>query len=112
LVVGIEGLRRDVAAATPDRIVDLAPVLQARSDAVAGHVASYEDLRRRWLDDLLVEEREMIVVLQRWLTLEQVERRLGGRPDPADRALATLPSPGTPAADVRTWWRDLATRER
>ncbi|WP_323792365.1 hypothetical protein, partial [Nocardioides sp.] len=47
LVEGIAGLRRDVAAATPDRIVDLAPVLQARSDAVAGHVASYEDLRRR-----------------------------------------------------------------
>ena len=112
LVEGIEGLRRDVAAATPDRIVDLAPVLQARSDAVAGHVATYEDLRRRWLEELLVEEREMIVALQRWLSLEPVERRFAGRRDPADDALATLPPPGTSAVDVRAWWRGLAARER
>lgn len=111
LVAGVEGLRRDVAAATPDRIVELAPVLQARSDTVAGHVASYERHRQRWLDALLVEEREMVLAL-RPLTLEQVERRHGGRSDPADDALATLPPPGTPAVGVRAWWRILSPSER
>ncbi len=111
LVAGVEGLRRDVVAATPDRIVVLAPVLQARSDAVAGHVATYEHQRARWLEALLAEEREVVRAL-RPLTLEQVERRHGGRPDPADDALATLPPPGAPASGARAWWRSLTPSER
>ncbi len=112
LAGGIEMLRHDIAAATPDRIVALAPILQARSDAVAAHIAAYEAERERWVHDLAREEREMIAAFERVLTLESVERRFGGVADPADRALATLPAPGALPAHVRAWWRALGPAER
>lgn len=112
LADGIEMLRHDIAAATPERIVELAPVLQARSDAVAGHITTYEHDRERWARDLAVEEHEMIAAFERLLSLEDVERRFAGAPDPADAALATLPPPGSPAVQVREWWRGLSRAGR
>ena len=112
LAGGIEMLRHDIAAATPDRIVQLAPVLQARSDAVGGHIAVYESERERWVLALAREEREMIAAFEALLTLESVTRRFDGVPDPADRALATLPAPGSPPAAVYRWWQGLSPAER
>ncbi len=112
LADGIERLRRDVAAAVAEGRTELVPVLQARSDAVAAHIASYEIDRERWVHDLALEEREMIVVFERVLALTSVERRFGGVPDPADRALESLPAPGAPADEVLVWWRGLGRAER
>jgi hypothetical protein len=45
------------------------------------------------------------------LTLEQVERRYADADDPADHALDTMPGPGAPPAEVKSWWDGL-TREQ
>lgn len=108
----IELLRRDIAAATPDRLLEVVPVLQARSDALAGRIATYEVERERWELDLAREEREMIAAFERLLTLEAVDRRFGGAPDPADEALATLPAPGASPGDVFDWWQGLTPAQR
>jgi hypothetical protein len=112
LAGGIEVLRRDVAAATPDRIVEVAPVLQARADTVAAHVASYEAERERWSLDLAAEERAMTSAFESLADLEDVVRRCGGTPDPADEALETLPPPGAPPDLVRAWWGGLTPAQR
>ena len=112
LANGIEMLRHDVEAAVPDRIVELAPVLRARSEAVAGHVAAYESERRRWVLDLAAEERAMIAAFERVLTLESIEERYGGAPDPADEALESMPSPDQGPGEVRAWWRSLTPAQR
>lgn len=112
LAAGIAMLRHDIAAATPDRLLALAPVLQGRADNLAGHIAAYEAERARWELDLVREERDMIAAFERTLTLESVERRFGGAPDPADEALTTLPPPGASPETVRDWWRGLTPAQR
>jgi hypothetical protein len=112
LAGGIEVLRRDVDAASRAGTPGLAPVLQARADTLARSITSYEGDRDRWVLDLAVEEREVVAVLDRLLTLRTVVRRFGGAPDPADGALATLPPSGASPAAVRAWWAGLGHAAR
>ncbi len=112
LAVEVDLLRGEVASMTPQTLALLGPALQARADALAGRLTTYETDRQGWIADLAAEERGMVAAFERLLDLDQVERRFGAAPDPADEALETLPPAGAPPGDVHDWWRGLTRAER
>lgn len=104
----IAGLRSRVAGAAAEDAV----ALQAECDDCAGRVARFEADLDAWATDVMAEEEGMRAAFERVLTLAQVERRYGGRTDPADAALDAGPAPGAGALDVRHWWGGLTRQER
>lgn len=108
LSAAVAGLRSRVDGAPAEQ----APELEAACQDCAGRVRTYEADLDRWSTDLISEEEAMREAFARVLTLEQVERRYGGVPDPADEALDSLPGAGATPADVRTWWDGLTHEQQ
>ena len=53
----------------------------------------------------------MVAAFNRVATVEQVEKKYGGVPDPADEPLSRLPQDGTPE-EVNAWWDGLTREEQ
>ena len=108
LANGVSVLGDDVARATPA----LYDVLQSRADGLALSVADYERDLRAWSARVAVEERAMVAAFEQMMTLDQVDARYSGDPDPADAALDTRPEAGSSPDDVHAWWLGLSLVER
>lgn len=97
--------------------VDGAPAEQAAELEAACHdcarrVRAFGADVDRWATDLIAEEEAMREAFARVLTLEQVERRYGDAPDPADEALDSMPGPGASQAAVNAWWDGLTDEKQ
>jgi alpha/beta hydrolase family protein len=92
--------------------VEQAAELEAACQDCARRVRAFEADLDRWATDLIAEEEAMREAFARVLTLEQVERRYGGTPDPADEALDSLPGPGASPQDVKAWWDGLSDEQQ
>jgi hypothetical protein len=101
-------LRQRVVAAT----VEDAPELQAACDDCAARVRGFEADLDRWITDAMAEEEAMRAAFDRVLTLEQVEQRYAGAPDPADAALDTMPGSDAPPGAVKDWWDGLTAAQQ
>lgn len=108
LVDTIAGLQQRIGTASADE----AAALQAESDDCTRRVRGYETELDRWVTDLMAEEEAMRAAFDRVLTLEQVEQRYAGVPDPADEALDAMPGAGAPPADVAAWWEGLTPEQQ
>jgi hypothetical protein len=107
LVGALSSLRTEIAASTA---VDAAR-LQLEADALARRLTSFDQDLTAWAGAVNAEEAAMGEAFGRVLTLDQVDRRYGGVPDPADDALATKPPAGSLPDEVNDWWDGL-TREQ
>ncbi|MDQ4054254.1 MAG: alpha/beta hydrolase family protein [Actinomycetota bacterium] len=101
-------LQDEATGATPAEV----PALQAACDQVRTQVQSLDGDVTRWVTDVSVEEQEMVDALLRVLSLDQVETAYGGIADPADAALATMPTSRATPEDVNTWWDGLTTGQQ
>ena len=101
-------LRGRAVGATPGE----EPALQEDCDDCARRVRGYEADLSAWRADVEAEEQAMVDAFTRVLTLDQVERRYGGMPDPADEALDRLPGRQASPAEVLAWWRSLTRAEQ
>ncbi len=108
LVSALAVVRGDVARAAAEE----SAVLQARADRLAARIADYEHARSAWSAALAAEEQAVVAALEQTMGLQDVERRYGGRPDPADEALAGRPDPGASPEVVHAWWRGLTRRQQ
>lgn len=108
LVAAITDLGRRAAGAAAED----ARALQAECDDCTRRVRAHEADVDRWATDVIAEEEAMRAAFDRVLTLEQVEQRYGGMPDPADAALATKPGPDAGPAEVNAWWDGLTRQEQ
>lgn len=104
----VQALRNDAAHATSD----LDDGLQARADALGAAVRDHDRERSAWTERVVLEERAMVAAFERVMTLDQVESRYGGVPDPADEALDRRPGHDASPDDVHAWWVGLSRRER
>ena len=87
------------------------PELRSRCEEVTRQVRGFAADVAAWQSEVAAEEEAMRLAFERVLTLDQVERRYGGRADPADAALASRPGPGAGPQAVFAWWSGL-TREQ
>ena len=86
--------------------------LQADCDRVGAQVQAYETDLDTWVADLAAEETEMNQAFNRVLSAADVERIYGGKPDPADGALAGRPGAGATPAEVNAWWDSLTPEQQ
>ena len=107
LLGALSSLRTEVAGSSA---ADAAR-LQLEADALGRRVSAFEQELAAWAEALSLEETAMGEAFSRVLTLDQVDRRYGGVPDPADDALATKPPAGSSPDEVNDWWDGL-TREQ
>lgn len=111
LVRRIADLRTRAAALVPGDPAALSTLVAACLDCRRA-VAAYESDLERWSGDVATEERAMAAALSRLTSLERVEQRYAGVPDPADRALRRAPSPGSPPLAVHRWWTALTRAQQ
>jgi len=107
LTGALSSLRAEIAGSTAAE----AGRLQLEADALGRRVTAFEEDLTSWSGAVTAEETAMNEAFGRVLTLDQVERRYGGVPDPADEALATKPPAGASPEQVNDWWDGL-TREQ
>ena len=103
----ISGLWQRADAAT----VEEAPAIQADADSCQRACEDLAAAVTAWQRRATAAEQRMLSAFSRVATVEQVEKKYGGVPDPADGPLSRLPSDGTPE-EVNAWWDGLTREEQ
>ena len=93
-----------------DATEEEAPAIQTDADACQRGCEELAGAVTAWRKRVTGSEQRMVSAFSRVATVEQVENRYGGVPDPADEPLSRLPQDGTPE-EVNAWWDGL-TREQ
>lgn len=87
-------------------------VWEAEVTAWRRRAADFEGELARWRADVLAEDTGLRDVLVRATDVAAAEARQVGRPDPADRALATRPRTHAGPDAVAAWWSGLSGEEQ
>lgn len=104
----VTGLRLWQPTLQPGQEADFAGQCDLVTSQVRTFDADLEDL----LAKIAAEEEAMVAAFARVKTLDQVERRYAGVPDPADAALARKPPSSAGPEAVRDWWNSLSEEEQ
>jgi pimeloyl-ACP methyl ester carboxylesterase/uncharacterized protein YukE len=103
----IAGLWQRARTATEDE----APAIQAEADSCRAACAMLAADVTAWQRRISSSEQRMLQAFSRVATVEQVEQKYGGVPDPADGPLSRMPRGGTPE-EVNAWWDGLTREEQ
>ena len=88
-----------------------APAIQADADPCRTGCEELAAAVTAWQKRVSGSEQRMVAAFDRVATVEQVEKKYGGVPDPADEPLSRLPQGGTPE-EVNAWWDGLTREEQ
>ena len=88
-----------------------APAIQVDADLCRTGCEELAAAVTAWHKRVSGSEQRMVAAFDRVATVERVEKKYGGVPDPADEPLARLPQGGTPE-QVNAWWDGLTRDEQ
>ena len=88
-----------------------APAIQADADTCQKGCDELATSVTAWQKRVIGSEQRMVAAFTRVATVEQVEKKYDGVPDPADAPLSRLPQDGTPE-EVNAWWDGLTREEQ
>ncbi len=108
LVSELNSLRLQAPMIPPEQLDDFG----ADCTQLGNRIAAFDTDVTALVTDLGAEEDEMVAAFTRLQTLDQVEKRYSGVPDPADAALADKPPTSAGPAAVREWWDSLTPAEQ
>jgi pimeloyl-ACP methyl ester carboxylesterase/uncharacterized protein YukE len=103
----ISGLWERARGATADE----APAIQSDADLCQEACTQLAADVTAWQKRVTASEQRMRQAFSRVGTVEQVEQKYGGVPDPADEPLSRMPRGGTPE-EVNAWWDGLTREEQ